>query len=655
MNVVDVSRWQFGITTVYHFIFVPLTIGLAPLVAVMQSAWVVTGKDHWYRLTKFFGKLFMINFALGVATGIVQEFQFGMNWSEYSRFVGDVFGAPLAMEGLVAFFMESTFLGLWIFGWTRLPKLVHLATIWLVAIGVNASAYFIIAANSFMQHPTGAIYNPVTKRAELHSIWQLLTNNTALAAFPHVVAGSFLTAGTFVAGVGGWWMVREVHGAMPISRGRSGGPWPASACGDHHRRRSAGLHRRYAGQADVQAAADEDGLGGIAVPHRDRPGLLDPHHRDAQQLRQRPARARGAVRAAVPGREQVQRRDAAGRAGPAGSATTRSTAPGDYRPNLFVTYWTFRAMITWAAGSAAIALIGLWMTRRGRVPGQNWYRWLSLLAIPTPFLGNSAGWVFTEMGRQPWVVAPNPTGDPRIRMTVQQAVSGNTAGTVLTSLIVFTLLYGVLAVVWFYLQRRYVVAGPEKAGDASGGQHGRRCRRKAFVRLLRSTAMSLPEFWFLLIAVLFTGYFVLEGFDFGVGMLMSILGRGSETRKRVVLNTIGPVWDGNEVWVITAGGALFAAFPEWYASLFSGFYLALLLILVALIVRIVGIEYRSKIDDPRWRTACDVAIGFGSWVPALAWGLAFANMVHGVKLNARQADRGQPAGTCSAPTHCSAR
>ena len=145
--------------------------------------------------------------------------------------------------------------------------------------------------------------------------------------------------------------------------------------------------------------------------------------------------------------------------------------------------------------------------------------------------------------------------------------------------------------------------------------------------------MSLPEFWFLLIGVLFTGYFVLEGFDFGVGMLMPILGRGSETRKRVVLNTIGPVWDGNEVWLITAGGALFAAFPEWYASLFSGFYLALLLILVALIVRIVGIEYRSKIDDPRWRAACDAAIVFGSWVPALAWGLAFANMVHGVKLN----------------------
>src|SRR5712675_546746 len=191
MDALDVSRWQFGITTVYHFIFVPLTIGLAPLIAVMQTVWVATGNTAWYRLTRFFGKLFLINFALGVATGIVQEFQFGMNWSEYSRFVGDVFGAPLAMEGLAAFFFESTFIGLWI-----------------VAIAVNMSAFFIIAANSFMQHPVGAHFNPETGRAELTSIVALFTNNTAIAAFSHAVAGAFLTAGTFVAGVCVWWMVR---------------------------------------------------------------------------------------------------------------------------------------------------------------------------------------------------------------------------------------------------------------------------------------------------------------------------------------------------------------------------------------------------------------------------------------------------------------
>src|SRR5246500_784865 len=205
MNVVDISRWQFGITTVYHFIFVPLTIGLAPLIAIMQTVWVATGNTAWYRLTTFFGKVFLINFAIGGAAGIVQEFQFGMNWSEFSRFVGGVFGAPLAMEGLAAFFFESTFLGLWIFGWSRLPRLIHLACIWIVAVAVNVSAFFIIAANSFMQHPVGAHYNPVTKRAELTSILAVLTNNTGQQAFLHVVNGALLTGGAFVAAVCTWW------------------------------------------------------------------------------------------------------------------------------------------------------------------------------------------------------------------------------------------------------------------------------------------------------------------------------------------------------------------------------------------------------------------------------------------------------------------
>ncbi|MQY19374.1 cytochrome ubiquinol oxidase subunit I [Nocardia macrotermitis] len=467
MNVVDISRWQFGITTVYHFMFVPLTIGLAPLVAGMQTAWVVTGRDHWYRLTKFFGKLFMINFALGVATGIVQEFQFGMNWSEYSRFVGDVFGAPLAMEGLVAFFMESTFLGLWIFGWTRLPKLVHLATIWLVAIGVNASAFFIIAANSFMQHPVGAVYNPATKRAELHSIWQLLTNNTALAAFPHVVAGSFLTAATFVAGIGCWWMVRESRkGNVDLARDM----WRPAARMGMWVIIVAGVALVFTGdvqgklmfkQQPMKMASAESLCHGQTDP--DFSVLTVGTHNNCDSVTHLievpavlPWLAEGKFSGVtLGGVKDLQ------------VSYNEKYGPGDYRPNLFVTYWTFRAMITWAGGSALIALVGLWLTRRGRIPGQRWLGWLGLLVIPTPFLGNSAGWVFTEMGRQPWVVAPNPTGDPNIRMTVQQAVSGNTAGTVLTSLIVFTALYGVLAVVWFFLMRRYVVEGPEEKSAVS--------------------------------------------------------------------------------------------------------------------------------------------------------------------------------------------
>lgn len=211
MDPLDIARWQFGITTVYHFFYVPLTIGLAPLVAIMQTMWVRTQDERWLKLTKFFGKLLLINFAIGVVTGIVQEFQFGMNWNEYSRFVGDVFGAPLAMEALAAFFVESTFLGLWIFGWDKLNKKIHLACIWAVAVSTALSAYFILAANSWMQHPVGAVFNPETGRAEMVDIVAVLTNSTVLAAFPHTITAAWLTAGTFVAGIAAFWMVKEAR------------------------------------------------------------------------------------------------------------------------------------------------------------------------------------------------------------------------------------------------------------------------------------------------------------------------------------------------------------------------------------------------------------------------------------------------------------
>lgn len=482
MNALDISRWQFGITTVYHFLLVPLTIGLAPLVAAMQTAWVVTGKEHWLRLTKFFGKLFLINFALGVATGIVQEFQFGMNWSEYSRFVGDVFGAPLALEGLVAFFMESTFLGLWIFGWSRLPKLVHLATIWMVAIGVNASAYFIVAANSFMQHPVGARFNPATGRAELESIVAVLTNNTLLAAFPHVVAGSFVTAGTFVAGIAGWWMVRKARSGDAAQLAEARAMWrPAALVGIWVMLISlAGLFftgdtqgklmfeqqpmKMASAESLCHTETDPDFSILTVGTHNNCDSVI--HVLEVPVVLSYLAKGEFSG-VTLPGVVDLQQEYNA------------KYGVGDYRPNLFVTYWSFRAMIGLAAGSALLALAGLWLTRRGRVPNQRWFSWLSLLMIPTPFLANSAGWVFTEMGRQPWVVAPNPTGDLSLRLMVQQGVSNHSAGVVLFSLIVFTLLYGSLAVVWFYLMRRYVIHGPDPApvtaepGDTDGPRRPR--------------------------------------------------------------------------------------------------------------------------------------------------------------------------------------
>src|ERR1700758_4019746 len=222
----DLSRWQFAITTVYHFLFVPVTIGLGFLVAGFETAWLRSGDERWLRLTKFYGKLFLINFAMGVVTGIVQEFQFGMNWSAYSRFVGDIFGAPLAMEALLAFFMESTFIGLWIFGWNRLSPRLHLATIWLAAIGTSLSAYFILAANSWMQHPVGYRVLPGTHRGILTSIWALLTNSTALAAWPHVWFASFMVAGVVLIAVSAWHVARKSQPEVfrRVLRLRPGGP-----------------------------------------------------------------------------------------------------------------------------------------------------------------------------------------------------------------------------------------------------------------------------------------------------------------------------------------------------------------------------------------------------------------------------------------------
>jgi len=470
VNALDLSRWQFGITTVYHFIFVPLTIGLAPLVAIMQTAWFRTGKDHWLRMTKFFGKLFLINFAMGVVTGIVQEFQFGMNWSEYSRFVGDVFGAPLALEALIAFFMESTFLGLWIFGWDRLSKRVHLATIWIAAIGINLSAYFIIAANSFMQHPVGAVYNPQTKRAELNSILDVLTNPTTLAAFPHQITASLVVAGTFVAGIAGWWAVRAASQSRPDEAAiyrpalRLGlivlliAGVGVAITGDVQGK------MMFKQQPMKMAAAEalcttEQGAGfsvfaigdvqnDCNVKQLTLPGLTS-------------FLATNDLDATVKGVKDLK----------AEYALKYGGDPDSYVPMLPVTYWTFRLMIGFGAFSAALALAGLWLSRRGATPTGKRFGQLALVALPMPFLANFTGWIFTEMGRQPWIVAPNPTGDANIRLTTSTAVSPYVdVPSVLLSLVVFTLLYGSLAVVWFGLMKRYTLEGaPQVSGDDVAG------------------------------------------------------------------------------------------------------------------------------------------------------------------------------------------
>jgi cytochrome bd ubiquinol oxidase subunit I len=467
VNVLDLSRWQFGITTVYHFLFVPITIGLGFLVAGFETAWIRTGRERWLRLTKFYGKLFLINFALGVVTGIVQEFQFGMNWSAYSRLVGNIFGAPLAIEALLAFFLESTFLGLWIFGWDRLPAKLHAACMWIAATGTLLSAYFILTANAWMQHPVGYTYNAKTHQDELQSFAKVLFNPAQLAGFPHVIAGCFLTAGGLVAGVALWQLLRrpaigEQH-ALAFRHALKAGAITAVVgfvgtliTGDTQGKL---FTQHY--QPMKMAAAE-------ALYHTSTPapfslftiGSLDGSHPvfSIELPRLLSFLGTGNWSGTVQGIDNLQAQYAA------------AYGPGSYIPVIPVTYWSFRAMIGAGMLAALIAVVALWVTRRGRTPAHGkrglWRKTLigGAVILPLlPLLGNSMGWIMTEMGRQPWLVYG--------QMKTSAGVSANSAGEVLASLIIFTLLYGVLAVIEAGLMLKYIKAGltaEPPPGDGAG-------------------------------------------------------------------------------------------------------------------------------------------------------------------------------------------
>ena len=504
MDPLEIARWQFGITTVYHFWMVPLTLGLGPVVAIFQTLWVRTGKERYLRMTKFWGKLYLINFILGVATGLVQEFQFGMAWSEYSRFVGDVFGAPLAMEGLLAFFFESTFLGLWIFGWNRLPKRVHLATLWIAVAGSVVSAYFIIVANSWMQHPVGV--ELVDGRPVMTDIWAVLANNTAITAYSHTIFGALGVGAAFLIGVS-WhhlWQRRRdgidttdaagrvIVGEAPDIPGRDRtdhavwirslrigavvailgfggvaltGDLQAKLMFDQQPMKMAaaeaacqnGTSFSILALGDVGAANCSDVVGVIEVP-----GLLSflAHGDFTTQIK--------GVNTLIP---EYQ-------------AKYGTTAPDgteiNYVPVMAVTYWGFRLMIGFGALAAFAAVVALWLTRRGTVPRSKGVMRLALLGILAPFAANSAGWVFTEMGRQPFVVAPNPnpSGVDGVFMFTAAAVSPTaTAGELLFSLISLASVYGALMVVEVILLVRFVRGGvgsamPELAGHSVTLQDG---------------------------------------------------------------------------------------------------------------------------------------------------------------------------------------
>jgi len=484
VEVLELARWQFAITTIYHFLMVPLTIGLSVLVACMQTAWVRTGKDRYYRMTKFWGKLLLINFAMGVVTGIVQEFQFGMTWNAYSRFVGDVFGAPLAMEGLVAFFVESTFLGLWIFGWQRLSKRVHLACVWAFSLATVASAYFIVAANSWMQHPVGA--EMVDGEPRMTSIWDVLTNSTTLAAVPHTVAGAFAVAAAFVVGIAGWqlWRGRDTPDEEHHEVWRGSlrlGAWVGIIAfaglvfsGDSQAKLM--FEQQPMKMSAAEALCETEAPAGFSVF-----AVGDVGDADCEEVKSITVPtllsllAHGDFDTEVQGIRELldQYQQQYGTHYPDTEEFGRFAGePIDYVPNLPITYWGFRIMIGFGAVSAATGVLALWLTRRDRIPGGRWFPRLMLASIGTPFIANIAGWVFTEMGRQPFVVVPNPEGDPTMRMFTARAVSDLSSGEVLTSLISLTSIYAVLAVIEIYLLRKSIRAGVDGAVPAEAPDDG---------------------------------------------------------------------------------------------------------------------------------------------------------------------------------------
>lgn len=452
------SRWQFGLTTIYHFLFVPLTIGMALTVAIFQTAWVRTDKAKYLQLTHFFGKIFLINFAMGVVTGIVQEFQFGMNWSDYSRFVGDVFGAPLAFEGILAFFLEATFIGLWIFGWDKLPKKIHLATIWMTVLGSITSAYFILAANAFMQNPIAYTINEEKGRAELTSISELLTNPIAIAAFPHTIFACLMVSAGLIISVAAWHLSRNQHFEtmrpalkfgmwMMIIAGIGttlAGDQLSLIMGEVQPMKMAAAEALYQTATGANASFSLFTLGtpdgvhelfSIRIPYL--LSFLSTHTFDGT----------------VQGINNLQ------------AQYVGTYGPGDYTPVIWITYWAFRWMIALGMVHMLVAVVGLFLTRKGRMPTQKWVWTLAIWSFPASLLAMTVGWVFTEMGRQPWLVF----GLLRTEDGVSPGVTGIE---ILISLIAFTVLYGVLAVVEFKLILRAVQKGPDDAPpvDAESGE-----------------------------------------------------------------------------------------------------------------------------------------------------------------------------------------
>jgi cytochrome d ubiquinol oxidase subunit I len=443
------ARLQFAITTVYHFFFVPLTLGLAILVAVMETFYVRTGQDIYKRMTKFWGKLFIINFAIGVVTGIVQEFQFGMNWADYSRYVGDIFGAPLAIEALLAFFLESTFLGIWIFGWEKLSKKVHLLAIWLVAIGSIISALWILIANSWMQNPVG--YTIVDGRAQMTSFASLISNPNIFYQFPHVLFSGLTTGAFFILGVSAYHLLRKQEVAFfkrSFQMAAITGVIFAALVGINGHAQTQYIIKtqpmKLAAAEALWNTEDPASFSLFSIPDVE-------NRRDVFAIRiprMLSFLAYNRFSGEVKGLNDLQ------------AEYEAQYGAGNYIPPVIIPYWAFRIMVGSGGAMVALALLGLYLFYWKKLDRYPWALKILTWALFIPYLANSSGWLLTEVGRYPWVVYG--------LMKVEDAVSPRvTSGMLWTSLIGYVLVYGLLIAATIYLLKKFAQAGPSVIDEPS--------------------------------------------------------------------------------------------------------------------------------------------------------------------------------------------